>query len=85
MTVAQQLHTGHPSRLASAWKSISIVFESRVATVGLVMVLFWVLVAFVSLFWTPYAPNATDFKQNLPPMPNTGWAPITWVAISSPV
>jgi peptide/nickel transport system permease protein len=49
------------------WKSISLVFESRVATVGLVMVLFWVIVAFISLFWTPYEPNSSDFVQNLPP------------------
>jgi peptide/nickel transport system permease protein len=49
------------------WKSMSIVFESRVATVGLIMVLFWVIIAFVSLVWTPYEPNSSDFVQNLPP------------------
>jgi peptide/nickel transport system permease protein len=49
------------------WKSISIVFESRVATIGLLLVVFWVVVAFVSLFWTPYDPNASDFIQNLGP------------------
>jgi len=56
-----------PSRLQKWWAGISIVFESRVATVGLFMVLFWVLVGFISLFWTPYPPNASDFVQNLPP------------------
>ncbi len=49
------------------WRSVSIIFDSRVATVGLVMVLFWVLVACVSIFWTPYDPNSSDFIQNLPP------------------
>jgi peptide/nickel transport system permease protein len=49
------------------WKSLSIVFESRVATVGLIMVAFWLILAFVSLFWTPYEPNATDFIQNQSP------------------
>jgi peptide/nickel transport system permease protein len=49
------------------WKSLSIVFDSRVATVGLIMVLFWLIVGLVSLFWTPYDPNASDFVQNLPP------------------
>ena len=49
------------------WRSISIVFDSRVATIGLGMVCFWLLVAFVSIFWTPFDPNATDFIQNLPP------------------
>lgn len=67
MDVEQPASPASFSRLRRAWKSVSIVFESRVATVGLAMVFFWVLVAFVSLFWTPYEPNATDFKQNLPP------------------
>jgi peptide/nickel transport system permease protein len=49
------------------WKSLSIVFESRVATVGLIMVLFWLTVALLSLVWTPNNPNASDFTQNLPP------------------
>jgi peptide/nickel transport system permease protein len=49
------------------WKSLSLVFASRVATVGLIMVLFWVILAIISLFWTPYAPNSSDFVQNLPP------------------
>jgi peptide/nickel transport system permease protein len=56
-----------PSRIQAMWKSFSIVFESRVATVGLFLVVFWVLVAFVSLFWTPNDPNASDFIQNLGP------------------
>jgi peptide/nickel transport system permease protein len=62
-TKAQQ----EPSRLQKMWKSLSMVFESRVATVGLVMVLFWVILAFISLFWTPHEPNSSDFVQNLPP------------------
>ncbi|MFO7625121.1 MAG: ABC transporter permease [Anaerolineales bacterium] len=49
------------------WKGISIIFESRVATIGLVMVVFWLLVGIVSLFWTPFQPNATLFAQNLSP------------------
>jgi peptide/nickel transport system permease protein len=61
-----------PSRLQSLRKSLSIVFESRVATVGLVMVLFWVVLAIISLFWTPFDPNASDFVQNLPPN-GTNW------------
>jgi peptide/nickel transport system permease protein len=54
------------------WNSISLVFESRVATVGLIMVLFWLIVGLVSLVWTPYSPNASDFAQNLPPN-STNW------------
>ena len=56
-----------PSRLQKMWKSVSIVFESRVATVGMAIVLFWVILAFISLFWTPYDPNASDFIQNQGP------------------
>lgn len=56
-----------PSRWRRMWQSVSIIFDSKVGTVGLAMVLFWVVVALVSIFWTPYAPNATDFIQNSPP------------------
>ncbi|HMR65243.1 MAG TPA: hypothetical protein PKE64_14650, partial [Anaerolineae bacterium] len=56
-----------PSRWQKLWKSVSIVFESKVATVGLGIVAFWIILAIVSLFWTPYPPNASQFSQNLPP------------------
>lgn len=74
MTVAQPTAgvAPRPSRLQSLRNSLSIVFESRIATVGLVMVLFWVVLAIISLFWTPFDPNASDFMQNLPPN-GTNW------------
>jgi peptide/nickel transport system permease protein len=56
-----------PTRLQQMWKSVSIVFESRVATVGLAMVVFWLLLGIISLIWTPFEPNATDFIQNQGP------------------
>ena len=56
-----------PTRLQKMWHSMAIIFESRIATIGLAMVLFWILLAFLSLFWTPYNPNASDFIQNLGP------------------
>jgi peptide/nickel transport system permease protein len=59
--------TQRPARARRIWNSLSIVFASRVATVGLGMVLFWVVVGLGSFFWTPYAPNATQFAQNLAP------------------
>lgn len=68
MTVATAAKAqAEPPRLQKMWKSLSIVFESRVATVGLIMVLFWVVLALISLVWTPYEPNSSDFVQNLPP------------------
>ncbi len=48
-------------------KVLALILESRVATVGMGMVLFWVLISLLSLFWTPYNPNATDFVQNIGP------------------
>jgi len=63
----QTMAKARPSRLQKMWKSLSIVFESRVATVGMAIVLFWVLLAFISLFWTPNNPNASDFLQNQGP------------------
>ena len=66
MAVQTMTHP-RPSRLQKIWKSVSIVFESRVASVGMAMVLFWVILAFISLFWTPYNPNASDFLQNQGP------------------
>lgn len=69
MTTAQP--TAVPSTGSSRWSklqgSLSIVFESRVATIGLFMVLFWIVVGLISLVWTPYPPNASLFEQNLPP------------------
>lgn len=61
-----------PSRLQKARDGIGLVFASPVATVGLSMVMFWVLIGFISLFWTPYDPNASLFAQNLGPN-GTNW------------
>lgn len=67
MAVAASSTKSQPTGLQKFWKQISIIFDSRVATVGLSFVLFWIIVALISLFWTPFPPNATDFTQNLPP------------------
>lgn len=74
MATAQPTLTqaSEPSRWQKMWKSISIVFESRVATVGLAIILFWLVLGFISLFWTPFEPNASEFTQNLPPN-GTNW------------
>jgi peptide/nickel transport system permease protein len=59
--------TARPSRLQKMWKNIATVLESKVASVGLAIVLFWIILAFISLFWTPFDPNASDFIQNQGP------------------
>jgi ABC-type dipeptide/oligopeptide/nickel transport system permease subunit len=38
-----------------------------VATIGLAMVLFWIILGIISLFWTPHPENSSLFAQNLPP------------------
>lgn len=67
--VSQQVitKTKRPSRTRRLIKSLKIIFESKIATFGLIMVLFWITLGLVSLFWTPFEPNATDFTQNIPP------------------
>jgi len=56
-----------PSRARKLWSTLSLVFDSRIATVGLIVVVFWLVVGLVSLVWTPYPPNESRFEQNLPP------------------
>lgn len=56
-----------PSRRTRWRNTLALIFESRIATVGFLIVLFWFLVGIVSLFWTPYPPNSSLFDQNLPP------------------
>jgi peptide/nickel transport system permease protein len=74
MATAQPAITqaNEPSRWQKMWKSVSIIFESRVATAGLAIILFWLLLGFISLFWTPFGPNTSEFTQNLPPN-STNW------------
>lgn len=54
-------------RLHRLWSKVQLVFASNIAIFGLLMVLFWVILGVISLFWTPFNPNATDFAQNLHP------------------
>lgn len=53
--------------MRKSWDTLAMIRKSRVATVGLLMVLFWVIVGLVSIWKTPYDPNATDYIQNSPP------------------
>ena len=57
-----------PERWKKWTDNLSIIWESRVATFGLAVVLFWVFVGIISLFWTPYEPNSSLFLQNQPPL-----------------
>ena len=54
-------------QLRRIWQGVSIIFASRIAMVGLVIVLFWVFVAIFAPFLTPYTPLHQDWKA-----PNQG-------------
>ena len=56
-----------PSRRRRVRRNLALLFASKTATVGFCIVAFWFAVAFVSLFWTPFPPNAQAFPPNLPP------------------
>jgi peptide/nickel transport system permease protein len=56
-----------PGRLNRLREALAIVFSSRTAVVGLAIVIFWLAIGVISLFWTPYPPNAQLFDPNLPP------------------
>ncbi len=69
MSVAQQTVGTRARRnpLAKIWGAFALVFESRIGAIGFFMVAFWFGLALLSIFWTPYDPNASLFGQNLPP------------------
>jgi len=57
-----------PSRLRRLWERVSILFASKIAVVGLIILLFWVFVAIFAPLLTPYTPTEQDYKaQNAPP------------------
>lgn len=57
-----------PSRLHRFWYGISVLFASKTAIVGLVIILFWVLVAIFAPLLTPYTPTEQDYTaQNIGP------------------
>ena len=71
MTVSEQTMpkaAPRPSRLRRLWEGISIIFASKVAVVGLIIVLFWVFAAIFAPLLTPYTPTEQDFTaQNQGP------------------
>lgn len=57
-----------PSRARRLWDAVSLIFESKTATVGLIIVLFWVFVAIFAPLLTPYSPTDQDIHaQNQGP------------------
>ena len=56
-----------PGILRRIWAVLSILFSSKIATVGLAIVLFWVIVAVFAPLFTQYTPLEQDWKA-----PNQG-------------
>jgi peptide/nickel transport system permease protein len=57
-----------PTRLRRLWEGVSIIFESKVAIVGLIIILFWIFVAIFAPVLTPYSPTESDYTaQNQGP------------------
>jgi len=57
-----------PSRVKRLREGLSIIFASKTATIGLIIILFWVFVAVFAPLLTPYTPTEQDFRaQNQAP------------------
>ena len=72
MTAAEQTQTRQRAARSTwwrrAWGQLSVVLASRTAVVGLLIVLFWIVVAILAPLLTPYSPTFQDYKaQNSPP------------------
>ena len=48
--------------ISRVWESMSILFSSKVAIIGLSMVLFWVIVAVFAPYFTQYTPLEQDWR-----------------------
>lgn len=60
--------TAEPSRLKQLWEGLSIIFESKIAVIGLIIILFWIFVAIFAPLLTPYTPTEQDYTaQNQGP------------------
>jgi peptide/nickel transport system permease protein len=70
MAVSEQAlpAVSRPSRVRRIWESVSIVFASKTAIIGLIIVLFWVFAAIFAPLLTPYTATDQDYTaQNQGP------------------
>ena len=70
MAVSEQAlpTVSRPSRVRRIWESISIIFASKTAIIGLIIVLFWVFAAIFAPLLTPYTATDQDYTaQNQGP------------------
>ncbi len=70
MTVAQpttNVAKSKPNQSSKIRDALALVLTSRIATIGLGMVIFWIVLGLISLVWTPADPNSSLFTQNTGP------------------
>lgn len=58
--VLSETTSARSSRWRHTWAGVSVIFRSRVAVVGLVIVVFWILVAILAPLIAPHDPLAQD-------------------------
>jgi len=61
-TPVGQKSASRPNVLQRLWGGLSVVFRSRIATIGLAIVVFWILVAIFAPLIAPHSPLAQDSK-----------------------
>jgi peptide/nickel transport system permease protein len=66
-TAPIKVEEAKPGIFRRIWAGLSIIFASKIAVVGLAIVLFWVIVAIFAPLFTPYTPLEQDWKA-----PNQG-------------
>jgi peptide/nickel transport system permease protein len=68
-TVEQNIQMiARPPWWKRAWGGLSVLFASKIAVIGLAIVLFWIFVAVFAPLLTPYTPTEQDYKaQNQGP------------------
>lgn len=55
-----------PKLIKNIRNYIGLILTSRIATIGMAIVLFWFFVGLLSFVWTPHEPNASNFRPNQP-------------------
>ena len=66
-TAPIKVEEAKPGIFRRIWAGFSIIFASKIAVVGLAIVLFWIIVAIFAPLFTPYTPLEQDWKA-----PNQG-------------
>jgi peptide/nickel transport system permease protein len=61
-TPVGQKSASRPNVLQRLWGGLSVVFRSRIATIGLAIVVFWILVAIFAPLIAPHSPLTQDSK-----------------------